>query len=106
MFNTPLTELQFVAIECLLAGERTGPELLKELKAKGWKRSLAAFYQLMRRLEDAKFVDGRYEVAEKGGYTVRLRRYRALGKGVRAYNETRDRRISEGQKLAGEVANG
>jgi len=85
----PLTHLQFAIIECLGARERSGQEIRDKL-AKDYKirKSLAAFYTLMKRLEDGGLVEGRYEVVNIEGYAAKKRHYKVLGKGRRAWDAT------------------
>jgi DNA-binding PadR family transcriptional regulator len=85
-----LTALQFALLDCLLAGERNGESLRELLAQRGYRKSLGAFYQLMARVEDAKFVAGRYEQKVVKGYTVRERRYQITGDGETAVARTRE----------------
>ena len=56
----PLTHLQFAVLDALGASETSGRELRARLREKGIKKSGPAFYQLMSRLEEAKYVKGWY----------------------------------------------
>ena|SRR5436190_5408860 len=86
----PLTPLQFVVLEALLDGDRPGREIRDHLASRRIKKSGPAFYQMMARLEDAKFVNGRYDEKVIGGQMIRERHYQLLRDGVKAYRETVD----------------
>src|SRR5688572_25956137 len=85
-----LSSLQFVVLGALLQGERSGQEIRDELAKQKLEKSGPAFYQAMSRLEDAKFVKGRYEEKMIGGQRIKERRYELTGSGERAWNQTRD----------------
>ncbi len=79
-----ITELQFFILSELMSGESAGHELRAALKKEGVRRSGPAFYQLMARLEEGKYVTGEYKSVEIAGQTVRERRYELTGAGKRA----------------------
>ncbi len=80
-----LTHLQFAVIDVLGARECLGRELRARLKSEyRIAKSLAAFYTVMKRLEESGFVKGRYEVTEVEGYAAKVRHYKITGKGERA----------------------
>lgn len=79
-----LTHFQFAVIEALGARERAGEEVRDALRVRGIRQSLAAFYMMMKRMEDAGLTKGRYELIEVGGYRAKERRYQVLGKGLKA----------------------
>jgi DNA-binding PadR family transcriptional regulator len=85
-----LTHLQFLILDSLLGGERSGQEVRDALAAVKFHKSGPAFYQLMARLEDAKFVAGRYKQKTIDGQPIKERRYKLLAGGRRAHDETRD----------------
>jgi DNA-binding PadR family transcriptional regulator len=85
-----LTHLQFMILNALLDGERSGQEVRDTLAAAKVRKSGPAFYQLMARLEDAKFVSGRYEQKTIDGQPIKERRYRVLAGGRRALDEVRE----------------
>ena len=85
-----LTDLQFDVIDLMLDGEQSGLELRDALAAKGTKRSIPAFVELMGRLEDARFVSGRYAVVTVGKDTYRQRVYRVLANGRRAFDSKQE----------------
>ena len=89
VFLPPLTHLQFAVLDALGASQITGRELRARLKANGIKKSGPAFYQMMSRLEDAKYVKGWYTQEIIDGQIIKQRHYKILGDGVRAFNETR-----------------
>lgn len=87
----PLTHLQFSIIDALGPNEFSGADLRQIIaKEHGIAKSLAAFYTLMKRLEDSKFLQGRYELTEIEGYRAKERFYKTTGKGMRALRETMD----------------
>src|SRR5689334_3549334 len=98
----PLTHLQFAVLDALGTSETSGRELRARLKENGIKKSGPAFYQLMYRLEEARFVEGSYTEEIIDGQRIKERRYRMLGDGVRAFNDTlkfyesRDRQRARG----------
>lgn len=85
-----ITHLQFFILGLLLDGERTGRQLREKLAEEGEDRTLAAFYQLMARLEDEKFVKGWYETKTVGSQPIKERRYRVTAAGARAYADVED----------------
>lgn len=84
-----LTHLQYLILQALLGGEKSGKDLRRELAKSGEKKSGPAFYQLMARMEDAKFVKGRYDQHMLEGQIIKERRYLITAPGVKAYNQTR-----------------
>jgi len=84
-----LTEQQFKIVEALIPGERFGKELRAHLKACGFRKSGPAFYQLMARMEEAGLVRGWYDQKIVDGQIIKQRRYKALGKAMRSFDETR-----------------
>ncbi len=84
----PLTHLQFLVLDALHASTRSGAEIRDRLAEHGVKKSTAAFYQLMSRLEDARFVKGWLVNATVDGYPVRERHYKILAKGSTARIKT------------------
>ncbi len=85
-----LTHLQFAVLDVLGAKKRPGREVREGLRKRGVRKNGPAFYQLMSRLEEAGFVEGWYEQKIIDGQIIKERRYRALGKGLRAWQRTRD----------------
>ncbi|MHC4178705.1 MAG: hypothetical protein ACYSWU_14435 [Planctomycetota bacterium] len=86
-----LTHLQYLVLTILMGSEQSGRHVREELEERyGHKRSLASFYQLMSRLEDAGMVKGCYERKTVEGHTVKERRYEVLGHGIRAWERSRD----------------
>ena len=87
--NLPtLSHLQFAVLDALGGNALKGRELRKRLAELGNNKSAPAFYQLMSRLEDAKFVTGEDEYALVDGHTIRERCYSITGLGERARRET------------------
>jgi len=85
-----LTHLQFVILGALLAGERSGKDLRRELTRYGVRRTAPAFYQMMARLEDAGWVAGSYTQQIVDRQIIKERRYRITATGERAWTRTRD----------------
>ena len=71
-----LSHLQFAMLDVMGPREISGRDLRSALKSeKGVSKSGPAFYQLMARLEDANFVNGRYEEKVVEGQRIKERRY-------------------------------
>jgi DNA-binding PadR family transcriptional regulator len=85
-----LTSLQFLILGALLGGEKSGRAIRQNLIDQGTRRTAPAFYQLMARLEDSRFVELRYEKKTVQGQTVTENWYKITGVGARAWHETRD----------------
>ena len=85
----PLTPLQFLIVGTLLDGERPGRLIRETLRTYRVRRTGAAFYQLMARLERAGLVTGAYEQVVVGDQAVTERRYRVTAAGTRLWRETR-----------------
>jgi DNA-binding PadR family transcriptional regulator len=85
-----ISHLQFVVLDALRTGERSGRELRTILAGYGVRTSLPAFYQAMARLEDHGMVSGRYEPKVVAGQTCRERRYQITGPGRSAWKTVRD----------------
>ena len=98
-----LSHLQFAVIDSLISGEKYGRALREILKEKGVKKSGPAFYQLMSRLEDAGFIEGRYENKMVRGQTVRERVYGITSCGAEAYREVTSFYSQIGQDSLGEM---
>jgi DNA-binding PadR family transcriptional regulator len=84
----PLTHLQFLVLSALRDGERPGRAIRDALAGYGVRRTAAAFYQMMARLERAKLVDGWYEQVTVGDQAVSERRYRLRPAGARLCDAT------------------
>jgi hypothetical protein len=85
-----ITHLQFLVLQILLGRERSGREVRERLAEEGARKSLAAFYQMMARLEDAKMVEGSYRAIEINGQKFQERWYKIIGAGRRAWDQTRN----------------
>jgi DNA-binding PadR family transcriptional regulator len=85
----PLTHLQFLIVGTLLAGERPGRQIREAIADYGVRRTGAAFYQMMARLQRAGSVEGWYEQITVGDQAVTERRYRVTPAGSRLWAETR-----------------
>lgn len=80
-----LTHLQFAVLSVLMDGELSGRELRTALAQLGQKHSLAAFYQIMGRMEDGSLVKGRYEQQMVAGVAIKERVYEVTGDGHAAF---------------------
>jgi DNA-binding PadR family transcriptional regulator len=85
----PLSHRQFLALGVVLSSEEPGRVIRDVVADYGVRRTGAAFYQLMARLERDGLIDGWYEPIVVGDQTVRERRYRITAAGARAWRQTR-----------------
>ena len=85
----PLSHLQFLALGVILAGDEPGRVIRDVVAGYGVRRTGAAFYQLMARLERDGLTEGWCEPVVVGDQTVRERRYRITAPGMRAWRQTR-----------------
>jgi DNA-binding PadR family transcriptional regulator len=86
-----VTTLQLAVLKCLIDGnELPGRELRKRLEESQVAIKRPAFYRLMARLEDAKFVSGSYSQKAVGDQLVTERKYKITGEGCRAWNDAID----------------
>src|SRR4051812_12490825 len=84
-----LTHLQFLVLGILRAGTHTGRHVRRALARHGVRRTAPAFYQMMARLEDARFVSGEYDQKVVDGQIIKERRYTLTARGQAAWNATR-----------------
>jgi DNA-binding PadR family transcriptional regulator len=84
-----LTHLQFLVLGVLHGGEQPGRVVRHALAEYGVRRTAAAFYQLMARLERDRLVDGYYGSIVVGDQSVTERRYRITPAGAQLWGETR-----------------
>jgi DNA-binding PadR family transcriptional regulator len=85
----PLSHLQFLALGVILSNDEPGRVIRDVVADYGVRRTGAAFYQLMARLERDGLIEGRYEPIVVGDQAVRERRYRITPAGSRAWKQTR-----------------
>ncbi len=85
-----LTHLQFLVLGTLADGERAGREIRDLMARYGVRRTPAAFYQMMARLERQRWIEGWYEQVTVGDQAVTERCYRLKPAGARAWNEARE----------------
>jgi DNA-binding PadR family transcriptional regulator len=83
------THLQFLVLGTLVAEERPGREIRRIIAGYGVRRTSAAFYQMMARLERMRWVEGWYEQITVGDQAVTERRYRIKPAGERAWKDAR-----------------
>jgi DNA-binding PadR family transcriptional regulator len=83
-----LSHLQFLVLECLGTTKLPGRDLRQRLAEKGARKSGPSFYQLMARLEEARFVEGEYSQKIVEGQIIKERAYRMTAEGERAFHET------------------
>jgi DNA-binding PadR family transcriptional regulator len=84
-----VTHLQFLVLAVLQSGERPGRTVRKAIGHYGVRRTAAAFYQMMARLERDGLVEGWYDQITIGDQAVTERRYRVTPAGARAWEDTR-----------------
>jgi DNA-binding PadR family transcriptional regulator len=84
-----LTHLQFLILSLLLDGEQPGRFIREKLAEEGERKTGPAFYQMMARLEDSKFVEGWYNQKVVEGQMIKERWYKITGHGVAAWESTR-----------------
>ena len=84
-----LTHLQFLVLGILLGNEQPGRVVRASLAAYGVRRSAAAFYQMMARLERERFVEGQYGPVVIGDQAVTERRYRITAVGAKRWADSR-----------------
>ncbi len=85
----PISHLQFLALGVLLAEEQPGRVVRDAAAAYGVRRTPAAFYQLMARLERDGLVTGRYRQIQVHDQAVTERCYRITARGTAAWTEAR-----------------
>ncbi len=84
-----LTHLQFLVLGVLHGGEQPGRVVRDALASYGVRRTAAAFYQMMARLERDRLVEGYYGQLLIGDQHVTERRYRITATGLKVWSETR-----------------
>jgi len=84
-----ITHLQFLVLGVLFEQDQPGRTIRRALAEYGVRRSAAAFYQMMSRLEGERLVEGWYEQINVGDQAVTERRYRITATGSKAWTETR-----------------
>lgn len=84
-----VSHLQYLALGVLLGGERAGRDVREEVRRFGVRRTRAAFYQFMARLERDGLIEGWYDQVRVGDQMVTERRYRITAAGKRTWKETR-----------------
>jgi hypothetical protein len=85
-----LTGLQFLVLSAIADGnEMAGRDMREWLADFGVKSSGPQFYQMMARLEDGEYVEGRYAQKDIDHQVVNERRYIITPKGSSAWGETR-----------------
>ena len=81
-----ITHLQFL----VLGGEEPGRVIRDAVAGYGVRRTGAAFYQMMARLEDAGLVAGEYDQKIIAGQIIKERRYTLTPRGDAAWLSTRE----------------
>ncbi len=84
-----ITPLQYLVLTAVMNETQAGSVIRQRLERYGAKKSLAAFYQLMARLEQAGLIHGRYVVKEEGDLTYRERLYSIADEGRAAVEQAR-----------------
>jgi DNA-binding PadR family transcriptional regulator len=83
-----ISHLQFLALGVLLGGEQPGRVIRDAVADFGARRTVAAFYQLMARLERDGLVEGWYQQVFVNDQMVTERCYRITARGSRAFTQT------------------
>jgi hypothetical protein len=87
--NLPeLSHLQFAVLSELGSSDMSGRQLREQLAKSGIRKSGPNFYQMMARLEEARFVKGWYDQKIVEGQIIKERKYRILGDGISAMRRT------------------
>ncbi|NQV23861.1 MAG: hypothetical protein HQ518_05780 [Rhodopirellula sp.] len=68
----------------------SGLQLREELGKEGHRKTLAAFYQMMSRMEDSGIAEGWYEHSVEDGQPVKQRKYKITGDGDRAWRRQQE----------------
>lgn len=79
-----LTHLQFAVLKILRNDQLEGRAIRAELRKLGYAKSLAAFYQLMARMEDAGYLEGSYGQKLVDGQLLTVRKYVGTPRGATA----------------------
>jgi len=82
------SHLQVFVLSCIKKGPQLGEEIRASMEKVGTKLSLASFYQLMRRIEQAKYVKGKYIAQTIDGHGKRKRGYSITAAGKKALEQT------------------
>jgi DNA-binding PadR family transcriptional regulator len=96
-----LSHAQFAVLSCLIGGPTSGRDIRRGLAEFGMRQGGPAFYQLMARMEDARFVVGSYEQKIVKSQIIRERHYRITAAGRGAWNDTRQFYARAGSLVAG-----
>ncbi len=87
--NQPiLSALQFAVLDAIGAARLKGSDLRESLRKNGFLKSGPAFYQLMARLEESRFISAETESTPMQGFTLKERFYRLTGEGHKALRDT------------------
>lgn len=85
-----ITHLQYLVLTMLKDGPRLGRHLRRRLARHGVRRSAPAFYQMMARLEGARFVEADYEQKIIDSQIIKERRYTLTPAGEAALTRTHE----------------
>src|SRR5688572_8759241 len=85
-----LTHLQFLVLLIIGGIERPGRYVREKLAEEGQRTSLPAFYQMMARLEEAKYIKTSTRQLDIDGQKVQERWYKVTAAGLRACHDTRE----------------
>jgi DNA-binding PadR family transcriptional regulator len=100
-----ISHLQAVALGALLSSDQPGRVIREHLKRYGARRTAAAFYQMMARLERDGLVEGWYQQIQSGDQAVTERWYRVTAAGRRAWHHTRAFYESVARTAEGRLSN-
>jgi DNA-binding PadR family transcriptional regulator len=85
-----LTHLQFLVLLSIGGAEQPGRYVREKLAKEGQRPSLPAFYQMMARLEEAKYIKTSTRQLDIDGQKVQERWYKVTAAGLKACHDTRE----------------
>lgn len=93
-----LTHLQFYVLSLLMSKDTmSGVDLRAGLGKEGHRKTLAAFYQMMARMEENDLAEGWYEQYTEDGQAVKERKYKITGGGDRAWRRQQQFYVASSQ---------
>lgn len=83
-----ISHLQFMILQSLHTEEKTGKQLRNELRLEGVKRTKAAFYQLMNRMEWSGLIKSNYKGETPEYQQLKDKYFNITKKGIIFYTKT------------------
>ena len=71
-----ISHLEYLVINIIGLDERSGTYVREALIKENWSKTPASFYQLMKRMEVSKLIEGRYESKIIKKQTITIRKYK------------------------------